>query len=86
MSGKKLFPLLQYSSEMNTCSVCTDRQSYSKLKALWFRRALLSPKGVVSNFIGTLIVGTAKTVNYFKWDIPTSKFDVGLYFNRGFHL
>jgi hypothetical protein len=66
MSGTKFFPLLQYSSEWNTCSVCTDRQSYSKLKALRFRRAVLFPKGVVSNFIGMLIVGTTKIVNYLK--------------------
>ena len=70
----KLFSVLHCSSEKNICSVCTDKQSYSKLKALWFRRGLLSPKGIVSNFIGTLIVGTAKTVNYFKWYIPPSKF------------
>jgi len=66
MFGTKLLPVLQYSSERKSCSLCPDRQSYSKLKAQWFRRVLLSPKGTVSNLFGALIVGTAKIVNYLK--------------------
>ena len=61
MFGTELLPVLQYSGDRNPCSLCPDRQSYSKLKTQWFRRAVLSPKGTVSNFFFWNF-----RVNYFK--------------------
>jgi hypothetical protein len=86
MSGTRFSPSCNTVMRGTPAQFVPIDRAILNFKALWFRRALLSPKGTVPNFIGTLIVGMAKTLNYFKWAIPPSKFDLGLYFNCGFQF